>query len=214
MRVYITIIGFVLIVLAFLWINKVLKRISAYIRIGSLKKMCGARIKIKRLPLLSFFTLSEKPDTVVEIGDNTYLIRYINGIGGMRYVHFANSRFFVTFSRNILLPKFRMVGRIANRNPSYSLTSLRRVKILPELKVPEEYMIRSEFDTRKLIPVLIFSPAPHEVTFVSETKTSIKLAFTGDEFYGMKIFTASSFVRYADRVKRQSELRPEDSYFG
>ena len=41
-------------------------------------------------------------------------------------------------------------------------------------------------------------------------KNRIKLAFTGDEFNGMKVFTGSSFVAYADRQTRKDD---EMKYF-
>ena len=92
-------------------------------------------------------------------------------------------------------------------------TSAHSVKILPKLQIPEEYVIRDEFDERKVVPVLLFNPAPCEVSYVSEAKTSIKVAFTGDEFYGMQIFTASTFVSYADRMMREEEAKEKQLFF-
>ena len=49
--------------------------------------------------------------------------------------------------------------------------------------------------------ILLFNPAPHAVSVVLPEKTGIKVALTGDEVFGMKIYTGSSFV---ECVKRQA----------
>ena len=41
------------------------------------------------------------------------------------------------------------------------------------------------------------------MSYVTEGKTSIKVAFTGDEVYGRKIFTASTFEIFVDREARR-----------
>ena len=76
------------------------------------------------------------------------------------------------------------------------------------MTVPEEYAR----DTRKLVPVLIFSPAPNEVSYVTETKNSIRVAFSGDRVYGARIFTASTFLTIADREYRESLLQKKEEY--
>ena len=63
--------------------------------------------------------------------------------------------------------------------------------------------------TRRTVRVILFSPAPHEVSFVTEDRSRIRLAFTGDELYGHKIFTPSTFVIFADREMR---ARKEERY--
>ena len=82
-------------------------------------------------------------------------------------------------------------------------TKSRRAGILPKLQIPDEYIKISPSDEREIIPVLIFNPAPGEVSYVTEEKSSIKIAFSGDEFRGEKIFTPTTFVIWADRKKRQ-----------
>ena len=63
----------------------------------------------------------------------------------------------------------------------------------------------------KTVPVWIFNPAPGEVSLVTEEKTSIKLAFTGDTVYGEQIFTASTFAAYAERVFRDEKRQAEEA---
>lgn len=58
---------------------------------------------------------------------------------------------------------------------------------------------------KRIEKILLFSPAPYEVSYVTEERSTIRLAFTGDELYGYRIFTPSTFVTFIDREKRRME---------
>ncbi len=187
---------------AYIW-----KRIRAIIKIKSLKKLCGADVKFLRSPLSSLFSVSGKPDISVKIGDSVYLLRLINGRDGKKHLHFASESFYITFSAmKITLGSLLNFGRKykVTQGAGYQTTSAHSVKILPALEIPEEY--KNNFELEKIIPVLLINPAPSEVTYVTEERTSIKAAFDGDDVYGQRIFTASTFLIFADRAKRESEL--------
>ena len=194
-----------LIYLLFFYLSK---RIRAVYKIASLKKTNGAEIRYTRMPFASYFSLSKKPDVIVDIGNTIYLIRLINGKGGLKFLHFASSEYFVTFSkiRISVSGLFRFGGR--NKAVSSGSTSRHSVKILPKLEIPEEY--KSPYYSKKVVPVLIFTPVPNEVTYVTETKTRIKPAFDGDLMYGQMIFTPSTFVSYADRMEREEKYKKEE----
>ena len=194
--------------LIFLFVFYFTKRIRAIYKIASLKKTNGARISYTRVPFASYFRLSEKPDIIVEIGEKIYLIRLINGKGGLKYLHFASDEYFVTFSkiRISVSGLFRFGGR--NKAVSSGSTSRHSVKILPKLEIPEKYS--SSYYEKEVIPVLIFTPAPNEITYVTESKTRIKPAFDGDLMYGQMIFTPSTFVSYADGMEREEKYRKEE----
>ena len=209
-------VGLLIITAAYNLIFFLSKRIFAAYKLHSLKKECEAKVKFLRCPLASYFTLSKNPDVAVEIGKTVYLIRFINGISGARFLHFASKEYFVCFLKS----RFTLGGRVKIRDrykvtehKGYITTSAHSVKILPELNIPEKYIKRNEFDERKIVPVLLFNPAPCEVSYVTEAKNSIKVAFTGDEFYDSKIFTASTFSRYAERMKREEELADKQIFF-
>ena len=198
--------------LTYLIVFYTVKRTRAIIRLSQLKKECDAKITYLCMPYLSYFKLSSKPDVTVEIGNRVYLIRFINGKGSLRFLHFASKKYFVTFSRIRISVSglLRFGGR--QRAAVSQNTSRHSVKILPELEIPEEYRQASGFDSRQIIPVLIFTPAPNEVTYVTETKTSIKAAFEGDDVYGQLIFTPTAFVTYADRVFREEKRQKEEAF--
>ena len=80
----------------------------------------------------------------------------------------------------------------------------RKLIIVPKLEIPEEYKNAEELG-KKIVPILVFNPAPSNLTYVSDEKTSIKLAFTGDEFRGIKIFTGTSAANFLEREARFSD---------
>ena len=124
-------------------------------------------------------------------------------------MHFASDKYFVTYSKmrfsvgNLTQLRGR---RAVSGSSGFITTGAHSVKILPTLKIPEEYLRMRDIYGKILVPVLILNPAPNEVSYVTEKKTSIKVAFTGDEVYGQKIFTATSFVSYAERMKRAEKF--------
>ncbi len=176
------------------------KRIRAIVKICGLKKECGAEVRLMRSPLAILLHSSPLPDIAVSIGEQVYLLRLINGRGGAKHLHFASRRYYVTFSEmKITLGALLNVGKKykVTKGAGYQTTSSHSVKILGELAVPDE------FKGKTVTPVLLLSPAPAEVTYVTEERTSIKAAFEGDDVYGQRIFTASTFFNHADRVKRE-----------
>ena len=185
-----------------------LKRLSLLIKLASLKKTCGAKITYKRSPFLPMRFSSEKPDIIVEILDTVYLIRLYSGGGMTRFVHFASPNYSVRYSR-VKTGRFVINGRIRSRFITFADSAFNvgtRVIILPDFPIPED----DRFYGKKIERVLLFNPAPNEVSFVTEEKTSIRTAFEGDEMYGVKVFTGSSFISHADRETRKND---EMKYF-
>ncbi len=181
----------------------ILKRAIAIKKLRSLNGQYGIRTEITRNPIKGLFRMSENPDAVVSLGDKVYLIRFYNGRGRKTQAHFANEEYSVIFSILKIQSFFSFTGKVFSPRANTQTTSSIRVKvkILPKLRVPEKYRNLEEKGI-KLIPVFLFNPTPSNVSYVSDERTSIKLAFTGDEFRGIKIFTGSTFVSYAEREAR------------
>ncbi len=185
------------------------RRSMLCIRLASLKKLCGAKITYQRFPFLPTGMASEKADIIVEILDTVYLIRLYSGGGITKFVHFASNKYSVRFSK-LRTGRFVINGRIRSRFVSFADSAFNvgtKVIILPDFPIPED----DRFYGKNVERIILFNPAPNDVSYVSEKKTSIKTAFTGDEMYGMKVFTGSSFVAYADRETRKKD---EMIYFG
>lgn len=209
-------------ILLFKLLFYLVKRMTLFSKIHSIEKEKIATLKYTRHPLASLFSVSETPDFVVEEGKTVYVCRIISGVSGFRFVHFANPEYYVRFTkmRFFLGGRLRikaqrgqfLQGASVYQSNGTSTTTRRSVKILPPLNIPEQYKVKSEFDDRKVVPVLIFNPAPCEVTYVTPSKTKIQVAFTGDDFYGCKIFTASTFKNYVEREKRNKEYEAKQIF--
>ncbi len=189
--------------IAYRLVSWVWRRVSLCVRLAGLKKACGAKITYQRFPLLPTFMASERADITVEILDTVYLIRLYSGGGITRFVHFASPNYSVRYSR-VKTGRFVINGRIRSRFITFADSAFNvgtRVIILPDFPIPED----DRFYGKRIERVLLFNPAPNEVSFVSEEKTSIRTAFDGDEMYGIKVFTGSSFIAHADRESRKND---------
>ena len=182
-------------------------RISLLLKLNSLKKLCNAKISLQVWPFRPMWAAKEKADIKIEILNTVYLIRLYSGGGGIYSAHFANEEYSCLFVRL----------RAANRAPqgsganSLSMSSGINIKSkvihLPPFPIPPEYASGE----RKVVRVMLLNPAPEVLSYVTEEKCSIRLALTGDELYGVKVFTASSFVKYADRMMREEERLSRDN---
>ena len=209
---------FIVIVLAVIQIYRILrslvKRIFLIKKLGELKKTEGVTVKYRAFPLLSLLKLSAKPEVVVETKGTVFLIRLFGASSNHRRVHFANPEFTVTIKGKRRDSGARVVGtrgrRYVVKVHDYSSPKSGKVRILPKLRIPDEY----ELSRKKIVPVLIFNPAPHDVTYVTPEKNKVVAAFTGDTVYTEKIYTASTFVTFADRYAREELSRRYDSDVG
>lgn len=202
MKVVLYIIAIYLFYRVFCLLKFTFKRIAAVRKLRKLDGYGGIRVKFPRKPFAHFFKMSKKPDAVFEIGDTVYLARFYNGRGGKAQVHFANEEYSAVFSVLLIRSFFSLSFKVRKGAHAHSTSGVNvKVKILPKLEIPEEYE-NFELIGKKTVPVLIFNPAPSSVSYVADEKTSIKLAFTGDEFRGIKIFTASSFANFLERETR------------
>ncbi len=188
-------------------VSLVFKRLLLIRRLRSLAKKSGAVIHFRRHPLLKFGRPSAAPDLTVRLGNTLYLVRLYNGGGVGKVVHFASTRFTVRFSR-------MKIATYVRRGRATLISTASRGFAVGTKVIPISPMDTTEFSDEngvKTVPVWIFNPAPGEVSLVTEEKTSIKIAFTGDKVYGEQIFTASTFVSYAEREYREEKRIAEAS---
>ena len=84
-------------------------------------------------------------------------------------------------------------------------TASRSVKIMPPITLSEDILNHAKSVGKPIIKAVILSPTPLELTYVTSARTSIKLAFSGDEINGVKFFTARNFATYAEREHRNAK---------
>ena len=193
------IIALILIVRFVLWSRK---RVAMIVRLRSLKKDLGAEVKFLRFPLLPTKTNSKKPDVYVKILNTVYLIRLYSGGNKHHMVHFSSERFSVRYMKmamRMLTSSRRRATGLAYVESGKAFTVSSKVFVSKPIKTPDELVGKVEHVER----ILLFNPAPHAVSVVLPEKTGIKVALTGDEVFGMKIFTGSSFVEYVKRQARE-----------
>ena len=177
------------------------KRIALIFKLTRLVKEYSGEIKFLRFPFLPNSISSKKPDISVKILDTVYLIRLYSGGGKNSHVHFASDKFSVRYMK--MASKMVSSGRwrtLVVMHTSQAHTVGAKVFVMPPMEAPDELKNHKNIER-----VMIFNPAPNAVSYVTKEKTTIKLAFTGDEMHDMKIFTASSFVAYADRQTRKDD---------
>ena len=203
---------FLLVILCILIIRLVLwtrKRIALIFKLKKLVRVHSGEIKFLRCPFLPTRMTSEKPDIRIKILDTVYFIRLYSGGNKKHLVHFASENYSVRYMKMALrmLSSVRRRGTgIAFVESSKAFTVRAKVYVTPPMKIPAE-VDGTQLNTEKII---LFNPAPHAVSYVNPERTRINLALTGDEMHGMKIFTGSSFVAYADRQTRKDD---ETTYF-
>ena len=175
----------------------VIKRCLLLFNLYSLVGMCNAKITLHSFPFRPMWMMPKGPDVSVEILDTVYLLRLYSGRDGFSSVHFVNERYSAVYMQ---VRGATRVARARINTPTLTggINIGTKVNILPDFEVPKEYL-----DGREIVKVLLLNPSPSALTYVTEEKTSIRIAFTGDELYGMKVFTASTFVNHADRESRK-----------
>ncbi|MBQ7343325.1 MAG: hypothetical protein IJW53_01005 [Clostridia bacterium] len=195
------IVALILIVRFILWSRK---RIVMIIRLKSLQRELGAEVKFLRFPLLPTRTSSQKPDLYVKILNTVYLIRLYSGGNKHHMVHFSSERFSVRYMKmamRMLTSSKRRATGLAYVESGKAFTVSSKVFVSRPLELPDKLATEDV----KVEKILLFNPAPHAVSYVLPEKTGIKVALTGDEVFGMKIYTGSSFVEYAKRQAREGD---------
>jgi len=193
------IVALVLIVRFILWSRK---RIVMIIRLKSLQRELGAEVKFLRSPFLPTHTYSQKPDLYVKILNTVYLIRLYSGGNKHHMVHFSSERFSVRYMKmamRMLASSKRRATGLAYVESGKAFTVSSKVFVSRPLETPAKLAEEGV----KVERILLFNPAPHAVSVVLPEKTGIKVAQVGDEVFGMKIYTGSSFVEYAKTQARE-----------
>ena len=183
------------------WIRKRLRLIA---RLRALVREYDGTLKFLRSPLLPPRVSSARPDVYVRILDTVYLIRLYSGRGKHHMVHFVSEKFSVRYMKMALrmLASARRPGKgIAYAESGKAFTVSSKVFVSAPMEYDEELI----GDAKHVERILLFNPAPHAVSYVNDERTGIKLALTGDELYGMKIYTGSSFVAYASKQSSKDD---------
>ena len=189
-----TLLEFSLIVISIMIIVKIFlftkRRLSLLHAVLKLKKIDPVGVQITNFSALLSKKVTKKPFAKVTVGSKTYAVRLFNGKGFKHAAHIVNERYASVFLKTGGATKVRTLARRAIVTHEAARVYFPRTVFLPEIENDGE------------IPVLLFTPAPRELTYVTEERTSIKAAFTGDEVFGFKVFTKTTFANFIDRDSR------------
>lgn len=168
-----------------------------------LGKIQGVEVRMLKNPMLSLLSVSSEPEFIVSVFGECYLVRTYNGGGGTNVVHFASEKFTVKF------PSIKSIVFMPRSPRARRAITVKGFSFGGSVKVIEPLIKPECLGERKYTEIIVFNPAPSDVSYVSPEKTKIKIAFTGDEVYGRKIFTISTFEIFVDREARR--IRNEEN---
>ncbi len=190
-----TLIEFAIIIIALVVIIKIClfakRRASLFISVLKLRKIDTVSVQITNFFALISKKVTKKPFAKITVGNKIYAVRLFNGKGHSHAAHIVNESFASVFLKTGGAVKVRTLARHAFAVKEASRVYFPRTVFLPDI---------SEFTDE--IPILLFSPSPRELTYVTVERTSIKAAFTGDEVFGFKVFTKTTFANFIDRDSR------------
>ena len=190
-----TLLEFSLIVISIIILVKVFlftkRRLSLLRSVLRLKKIDTVGVQITNFAALLSKKVTKKPFAKVTVGEKIYAVRLFNGKGFSHAAHIVNNRYASVFLKTGGAVKVRSLARRAVVAHEAPRVYFPRTVFLPE--------VSGEGGERQ---ILLFSPAPRELTYVTDERTSIKAAFTGDEIFGFKVFTKTTFANFIDRDSR------------
>ena len=190
-----TLLEFSLIVIAIVITVKIFlftkRRLSLLISVLKLNKIDTVRVEITNFAALLSKKVTKQPFAKVHVAHKTYAVRLFNGKGYRHAAHIVNERYASVFMKTGGAVKVRMFVRKVTAIQEAARVYFPRTVFLPDTE-----------NQNGEISILLFSPAPRELTYVTEERTSIKAAFTGDEIFGFKVFTKTTFANFIDRDSR------------
>ena len=167
------------------------RRFSMLRTVLKLKKIDTVDVQITNFSALFSKKVTKTPFAKVTVGKKVYSVRLFNGKGFRHAAHIVNERYATVFLKTGGAVKVRSLARRAVVAHEAPRVYFPRTVFLPDIT-----------DEKGEMPILLFTPAPRELTYVTEERTSIKAAFTGDEVFGFKVFTKTTFANFIDRDSR------------
>ncbi len=183
-----------IIVLACLLSAFLIKRIRALFSVLSLAKINSVSVRMLHpINLLLPFT-SRRPTARITAREKHFDVYLYHGGGRTKFVHIASDRYTVVFSKR---------GGMTAKGAGRGFGTKKRVVVnLPTGVSHPKVRLLPRIESTDATPILLFCPAPHELTFVTPERTSIRVAFTGDKIGRWQIFTPDTLARYIDRESR------------
>lgn len=179
-------IGLLLTTLFLLWfikatynlIRAIILRLVFLAKLNSLCKKRGYKALKTRLWFASFFAYSNKPDRVVICDGKNINIRFITCRARKRFYYFVNSNYYIRCAKIIVaLP----AARVASES-----TPFIKFRYIPPLD--------KKYTVGDVKNILLFSPAPVEITARNSSGTGKVAIGNGSELDGCLAFNGNGFI--------------------
>lgn len=161
-------------------VRAVILRLAFLKKLASLCKRKGYKVQKTRLWFASFFAYSEKPDRIVLCDSIRYNIRFITCRARKRFYYFVNSNYYIRIAKMIVaLPAARIASEY---NPFI------KFGYIPPLD--------SEYTDGEAQTILLFNPAPVEITARNSSGTGKIIIGNGDTLDGCLAFNGNGFINF------------------
>ena len=165
-------------------------RVRLYFTVISLGGISGVSVlSVSPIAFILPF-VTKRAAAYVSVRDKTYAIRIFNGRGMAYAAHIASARYATVFMKSGGVAKARRVREGFRTVAEGSRVYRAKTVFLPDMT--EE----------GVTPLLVFVPEPRELTYVTKKRTSIRVAFVGDNVFGIRVFTRRTLVSFIDRDSR------------
>lgn len=176
-------------------IGFIYKRLSLLFAIISLGKEEGVRIEKINYAAFLLPRMTRSPAVKLSASGEVFSVRLFSGKGQRYAAHLASERYAAVFMKS-------------GGEEKVKRTPAGKVMVRDEARVyfPRTVILPAEEIERDENSVIIFSPSPRELTYVTKTRTAIRVAMTGDLVFGSRVFTKTTFINYIDRLSRDKTL--------
>lgn len=173
-----------------LWLFVLLRRIGfAVVKrlrlTAMLKRICAQnrwQYRQNRAAFASFFGFAAQPDIEIETPETLYCIRLFTCVNQRWFLHFPKENVALYTKRYIRLGKRASKSRAVYGNAASERVCVKKMRLLPPMKIPE---------TEKTVErILLFNPAPKEISRVNASRTAAEIVGSGDVVFGQRIYNA------------------------
>lgn len=147
----------------------------------------GYSLVKSRAFLASFFRAGTRPDLILCTDDAKYLICFVTCQARKRFYHFIDAdRYIRSMKLFISLPMAKKADEIR---------LFAQLKKAPHL----DAALLEQDDAKKVVPVLLFNPAPVEISYLNEQRTKSPIVGNGAQLYHWYAYDSSAFFHTLQR---------------
>ena len=169
-----------------------------------LKRICAKnrwQYRQNRSAFASFFSFAAQPDIEIETPEILYCIRLFTCVNQRWFLHFPKENVVLYTKRYIRLGRRVSKNRAVFGDAASERVRVKKMRLLPPMKIPET--------EKKVERILLFNPAPKEISRVNASRTAAEIVGSGDVVFGQRIYNAKwlEFALTPTEEKEQSYER-------